>query len=84
MYLLCLSPLLRHEKNKCIRNDNKLCVFSLHALHFKMSVSKPKRQHTDRTIKEKIEILGKLYCGVKAVDLCKLHGKNRDANSTRW
>ena len=36
-----------------------------------MSVSKPERQHTDRTIKEKIEILGKLDCGVKAVDLCK-------------
>ena len=36
-----------------------------------MSVSKPKRQHTDRTIREKIEILGKLDCGVKAVDLCK-------------
>ena len=33
-----------------------------------MSVSKPKRQHTDRTIREKIEILGKLDCGVKAVD----------------
>ena len=36
-----------------------------------MSVSKPKLQHTDQTIKEKIEILGKLDCGVKAVDLCK-------------
>ena len=36
-----------------------------------MSVSKPKHQYTDRTIKEKIEILGKLDCGVKAVDLCK-------------
>ena len=30
-----------------------------------MSVSKPKRQHTDRTLKEKIEILGKLDCGLK-------------------
>ena len=36
-----------------------------------MSLSKAKRQHTDRTLKEKIEILGKLDCGVKAVDLCK-------------
>ena len=57
-------------RNKCIRNDIKLCVF-LSALHFKMSLSKAKRQHTDRTLKEKIEILGKLDCGVKAVDLCK-------------
>ena len=40
-------------------------------LHFIMSVSKPKCQHTDQTIKEKIEILGRLDCGVKAVDLCK-------------
>ena len=57
-------------RNKCIRNDIKLCVF-LSVLHFKMSLSKAKHQHTDRTLKEKIEILGKLDCGVKAVDLCK-------------
>ena len=43
-----------------------ICVFA-----FKMSVSKPKRQHTDRTLKEKIEILGKLDSGLKAVDVCK-------------
>ena len=43
-----------------------ICVFV-----FKMSVSKPKRQHTDRTLKEKIEILGKLDSGSKAVDACK-------------
>ena len=58
-----------------------------------VDVSKPKHQHTDQTIKEKIKILGKLDCGVKAIDLCKqfnlsqsicLHGKNRDANSMRW
>ena len=36
-----------------------------------MSVSKPKCQHTNRTLKEKIEILGKLDCGLKAVDVCK-------------
>ena len=36
-----------------------------------MSVSKPKRHHTDRTLKEKIEILGKLDCDLKAVDVCK-------------
>ena len=43
-----------------------ICVFA-----FKMSVSKPKSQHTDRTLKEKIEILGKLDSGLKAVDVCK-------------
>ena len=51
-------------------NDIKLCVF-LSVLHFKMSLSKAKCQHTDQTLKEKIEILDKLDCGVKAVDLCK-------------
>ena len=57
-------------RNKCIQNDIKLSVF-LSALHFKISLSKAKCQHTDQTLKEKIEILGKLDCGVKAVDLCK-------------
>ena len=77
-----MSRLLRHEKNKCIQNDIKLCVFLLHGLHFKMSVSKPKCQHTDRTIKEKIEILGKLDCGVKAVDLCKQFKLSQSTLST--
>ena len=36
-----------------------------------MSLPKPKYQHTDRTLKEKIEILGKLDSGIKAVDICK-------------
>ena len=48
-------------KNKCIQNDIKTLCFFVFA--FKMSVSKPKRQHTDRTLKEKIEILGKLDSG---------------------
>ena len=47
-----------------------------------MSVSKPKRQHTDRTIREKIEILGKLDCGVKAVDLCKQFNLSQSTLST--
>ena len=81
MYYL-LSRLLRHEKNKCIQNDIKLCVFFLHILHFKMSVSKPKSQHTDHTIREKIEILGKLDCGVKAVDLCKQFNLSQSTLST--
>ena len=68
-------------RNKCIRNDIKLCVF-LSALHFKMSLSKAKRQHTDRTLKKKIEILGKLDCGVKAVDLCKQFNLSQSTLST--
>ena len=68
-------------RNKCIRNDIKLCVF-LSALHFKMSLSKAKRQHTDRTLKEKTEILGKLDCGVKAVDLCKQFNLSQSTLST--
>ena len=56
-------------RNKCIQNDIKTLCFFLFA--FKMSVSKPKCQHTDRTLKEKIEILGKLDSGLKAVDVCK-------------
>ena len=47
-----------------------------------MSVSKPKYQHTDRTIKEKIEILGKLDCGVKAVDLCMQFNLSQSTLST--
>ena len=68
-------------KNKYIRNDIELCVF-LSALHFKMSLSKAKHQHTDRTLKEKIEILGKLDCGVKAVDLCKQFNLSQSTLST--
>ena len=47
-----------------------------------MSVSKPKCQHTNQTIKEKIEILGKLDCGVKAVDLCKQFNLSQSTLST--
>ena len=56
-------------RNKCIQNDIKTPCFFVFA--FKMSVLKPKCQHTDRTLKEKIEILGKLDSGLKAVDVCK-------------
>ena len=47
-----------------------------------MSLSKVKRQHTDWTLKEKIEILGKLDCGVKAVDLCKQFNLSQSTLST--
>ena len=36
-----------------------------------MSCSKPKCQHVDRTLKEKLQILNKLECGMKATDVCK-------------
>ena len=54
-----------------------ICIFA-----FKMSVSKPKRQHTDRTLKEKIEILGKLDSGLKAVDVCKRFNISQSTLST--
>ena len=47
-----------------------------------MSLSKAKHQHTDRMIKEKIEILGKLDCGVKAVDLCRQFNLSQSTLST--
>ena len=54
----------------------------IHALHFKMSPSKPKCQHTDQTIKEKIEKICKLDCGVKAVELCKQFNLSQSTLST--
>ena len=55
-----------------------ICVFA-----FKMSsVLKPKHQHTDRTLKEKIEILGKLDSGLKAVDVCKRFNISQSTLST--
>ena len=67
-------------RNKCIQNDIKTPCFFVFA--FKMSVSKPKRQHTDRTLKEKIEILGKLDSGLKAVDVCKRFNISQSTLST--
>ena len=59
---------------------------SLHSIDYrqstKMSLSKPKHQHLDRTVKEKIEILSKLDCGVKAVDLCKQFNISQSTLST--
>ena len=67
-------------RNKCIQNNIKTLCFFLFV--FKMSVSKPKRQHTDRILKEKIEILGKLDCGLKAVDVCKRFNISQSMLST--
>ena len=47
-----------------------------------MSMSKPKHQHTDRTLKEKIEILGKLDCGLKVLDVCKRFNISQSTLST--
>ena len=47
-----------------------------------MSLSKAKCQHMDQTLKEKIGILGKLDCGVKAVDLCKQFNLSQSTLST--
>ena len=47
-----------------------------------MSFSKPKRQHTDRTLKEKLDILHKLDCGVKGVDICKQFNLSQSTLST--
>ena len=45
-------------------------------------MAKPKRQHTDCTLKEKIEILNKLDSGVKAIDLCKQFNLSQSTIST--
>ena len=47
-----------------------------------MSLLKPKGQQTDRTLKEKIYILGKLDCGIKAIDLCKQFNLSQSMMST--
>ena len=68
-------------RNKCIQNHIKTPCFFLFA--FKISVSKPKHQHTDRTLKEIIEILGKLDCALKAADVCKRFNISQSMLSTR-
>ena len=79
-FLSCIFDVIFDMRNKCIQNNIKTPCFFLFV--FKMSVSKPKRQHTDRTLKEKIEILGKLDCGLKAVDVCKRFNISQSTLST--
>ena len=69
--LLILASFDSHDmRNKCIQFYHIYSVrFPFFALLIKMA--KPKRQHNDRTLKENIQILDKLDCGVKAIDLCK-------------
>ena len=47
-----------------------------------MSCSKPKYQYVDQTLKEKLQILNKLECGMKAVDVCKTYNLNQSTLST--
>ena len=47
-----------------------------------MSCYKPKRQHVDHTLKEKFQILNKLECCMKAVDVCKAYNLSQLALST--
>ena len=79
-FLSCIFDVIFDMRNKCIQNDIKTLCFFLFA--FNMSVSKPKHQHTDRTLKEKIEILGKLDSGLKAVDVCKRFNISQSMLST--
>ena len=51
-------------------------------LRVSIKMEKLKRQHTARTLKEKIEILNKLDLGVKAIDLCKEFNLSQSTIST--
>ena len=46
-----------------------------------MSCSKPKHENIDWTLKEKLQILNKLECGMKAVDVCKTHNLSQSTLS---
>ena len=50
--------------------------------HRKTSCSKPKHQHVDCTLKEKLQILNKLEYGMKAVDVCKAYNLSQVILST--
>ena len=77
-----VSSDVSNMRNKCIQNDIKTLCFFLFVFKMSLSKLKPKCQHTDRTLKEKIEILGKLDCGVKAVDICKRFNLSQSMLST--
>ena len=79
-FLSCIFDVIFDMRNKCIQNDIKTLCFFLFV--FKMSVSKPRHQHTDRALEEKIEILSKLDCGLKAVDVCKRFNISQSTLST--
>ena len=47
-----------------------------------MSRSRPNHQHVDRMLTEKLQILNKLECGMKAVDMCKAYNLSQSTLST--
>ena len=47
-----------------------------------MSFSKPEWAHIDHTIEEKLNILNKLDCGTKAVEICKQFNLSQSTLST--
>ena len=51
-------------------------------LHRKMSCSKPKCQHVDHTLKEKLQTSNKLECGMKAIYVCKEFNLSHSTLST--
>ena len=80
--LLILASFDSHNmRNKCIQFYHIYSVrFPSFTLLIKMAT--PKRQHNDHTLKEKIQILDKLDCGVKAIDLCKQFNLSQSTIST--
>lgn len=47
-----------------------------------MSLSKVKRNHTDRELKEKLKILNELDCGARGAELCRKYGIRASTLST--
>ena len=54
----------------------------VHKKKDKMFCSKPKCHHTDRTLREKLDILRKLDFGIKAIDVCKEFNLSQSTLST--
>ena len=69
-------------RNKCIQNHIKTPCFFLFAYLHSKCLCQSLSTHTDRTLKEKIEILGKLDSGLKAVDVCKRFNISQSTLST--
>ena len=81
LLLILASSNSHNMRNKCIQFYHIYSVgFPSFALLMKMA--KPERQHTDCTLKEKIEIFDQLDCGVKAIDLCKQFNLSQSTIST--
>ena len=60
-----------------------MCQYTtVHKKKDKLSCSKPKHQHTDCMLKEKLDILRKLHFSIKAVDVCKEFNLSQSTLST--